>query len=79
MLSLHEQTRTATQPDVLTPREWEVLEFLREGLSKPEIAERLGIGFSGSRNSLSGLSVRRLARPATARTRSSTLGPAAIS
>ena len=30
-------------PDVLTPREWEVLEFLRQGLSNEQIAERLGI------------------------------------
>lgn len=30
-------------PDVLTPAEWRVLELLREGLSNPEIAERLGL------------------------------------
>jgi DNA-binding CsgD family transcriptional regulator len=30
-------------PDILTPREWEVLEFLRLGLSNEQIAERLGI------------------------------------
>jgi DNA-binding CsgD family transcriptional regulator len=31
-------------PDILTPREFEVLELLREGLTNPEIAERMGIG-----------------------------------
>lgn len=30
-------------PDILTPREWEVLEFLRQGLSNEQLAERLGI------------------------------------
>src|SRR5256885_3024460 len=30
-------------PDILTPREWEVLELLRARLSNPQIAERLGI------------------------------------
>ncbi len=30
-------------PDILTPAEWRVLELLREGLSNPEIAERLGL------------------------------------
>ena len=30
-------------PDVLTPREWDVLTLVREGLTNPQIAERLGI------------------------------------
>jgi DNA-binding CsgD family transcriptional regulator len=30
-------------PDVLTPREWEVLALLRDGLSNPEIAGRLAV------------------------------------
>jgi len=30
-------------PDILTPREWEVLALLREGLSNGQIAERLSI------------------------------------
>lgn len=30
-------------PDILTPREWEVLSLLREGLSNPQIGERLEI------------------------------------
>lgn len=36
-------------PDVLTPREWEVLAFIREGLTNEQIATRLGISESGAR------------------------------
>ncbi len=34
-------------PDILTPREWEVLELVREGLSNDAIGERLGISLDG--------------------------------
>ncbi|MCH8814733.1 MAG: helix-turn-helix transcriptional regulator [Chloroflexi bacterium] len=30
-------------PDILTPREWEVLELLRDGLTNEQIGERLGV------------------------------------
>ena len=33
-------------PDILTPREWEVVSLLRQGLNNPQIAEQLGIGIS---------------------------------
>jgi DNA-binding CsgD family transcriptional regulator len=36
-------------PDVLTPREWEVLALVKEGLTNPQIAQRLGITESGAR------------------------------
>ena len=34
-------------PDILTPREWEVLSLLREGLSNREIGDRLGLTRDG--------------------------------
>ncbi len=36
-------------PDLLTPREQEVLELLRQGLTNQQIADRLGIGVYGAR------------------------------
>lgn len=36
-------------PDILTPREWEVLSLLREGLSNERIAEHLGVTLSTAR------------------------------
>jgi DNA-binding CsgD family transcriptional regulator len=40
-------------PDVLTPREWQVLLLLREGLTNEAIATRLGISESGVRHHVS--------------------------
>jgi DNA-binding CsgD family transcriptional regulator len=36
-------------PDILTPREWEVLSLIREGLSNAQIAERLGISVDAAK------------------------------
>ncbi|HEY7801645.1 MAG TPA: helix-turn-helix transcriptional regulator, partial [Dehalococcoidia bacterium] len=36
-------------PDILTPREWDVLALLREGCTNDEIASRLGISVSTAR------------------------------
>jgi DNA-binding CsgD family transcriptional regulator len=36
-------------PDILTPREWEVVDLLREGLSNREIAARLEISLGGAK------------------------------
>jgi DNA-binding CsgD family transcriptional regulator len=36
-------------PDLLTPREWEVLSLIREGLTNPQIAQRLGVTESAAK------------------------------
>ena len=36
-------------PDILTARQWEVLELLREGLTNEQIADRLGISLDGAK------------------------------
>src|SRR3990170_8956654 len=36
-------------PDILTPRESEVLDLLREGLTNEQVAERLGISADGAK------------------------------
>ncbi len=36
-------------PDVLTPREWDVLTLMREDLTNQQIAERLGISFDAAK------------------------------
>src|SRR5437773_6989292 len=36
-------------PDILTPREWEVLDLLRERLTNEQIAQRLGITLDGAK------------------------------
>src|SRR5947207_13377217 len=33
-------------PDILTPREWQVLDLLREGLTNEQIAHRLDMSFA---------------------------------
>ena len=38
-----------SHPDILTPREQEVLTLLREGLTNPQIAERLSITLDGAK------------------------------
>ena len=40
-------------PDILTPREWEVLDLIRAGLTNREIADRLGISLSGAKHHVS--------------------------
>jgi DNA-binding CsgD family transcriptional regulator len=36
-------------PDILTPRQWEVLGLIRKGLTDPAIAERLQISLDGAK------------------------------
>ena len=36
-------------PDILTPRQWEVLALLRQGFSDPQISERLNISLAGAK------------------------------
>ncbi len=36
-------------PDVLTPRQWQVLEHVREGMTNEQIARRLGISPDGAK------------------------------
>ncbi len=36
-------------PDILTPREWQVLTLLRQGLTNEQIAQRLGISYDGAK------------------------------
>ena len=40
-------------PDILTPREWEVMVELRQGKSNPEIAQTLGISRAGAKYHIS--------------------------
>jgi DNA-binding CsgD family transcriptional regulator len=40
-------------PDVLTPREWEALTLVREGLTNPQIAERMGISMDTAKSHVS--------------------------
>jgi DNA-binding CsgD family transcriptional regulator len=42
-------------PDILTPREWEVLGLLRERLTNEQIAERLGISLDGAKYHVSSI------------------------
>lgn len=36
-------------PDILTPRQWQVLEHVREGMTNEQIARRLGISRDGAK------------------------------
>ena len=43
------KTGRPRHPDILTPREWEVLELVRERLTNEAIAQRLGISLDGAK------------------------------
>lgn len=45
-------------PDILTPRQWQVLELVQQGLTNEEIAERLGISLSSVKFHVSEILVR---------------------
>jgi Tol biopolymer transport system component/DNA-binding CsgD family transcriptional regulator len=73
-------------PDILTPRQWQVLELLRQGLSNEQIASRLGLTLDGAKYHVSeiltklGLSSREEAarwRPEGERRRLAALAPLA--
>ena len=36
-------------PDILTPRQWEVLALIRDGCTDQQIADRLGISLDGAK------------------------------
>ena len=43
------RTGRPRHPDILTPRQWDVLELIRQGLTNVQIAERLGITLDGAK------------------------------
>jgi DNA-binding NarL/FixJ family response regulator len=42
----HRKRGRPPHPDILTPREWQVLDLLRQGLTNEQIAQRLDISFA---------------------------------
>ena len=47
MIAVMRRRGRPPHPDILTPRQWEVLALVREGLTNEEIALRLGISADG--------------------------------